>query len=170
MGGTVGVGGWHPAVAMDIIVVTACVSVAVFHSRVGVVGRNPPDERGHPHIHPEAQVLRRVVHPSSAVQPYTMQVDRHVDFVARVGIESVEPYLIVRRVHPLHPDVVYEHVGLYLVVIPAVNHQLPLAVQVVHCATGLAVGKVVDGPSRSSQAHQDHDYYDCNSFHKALGF
>lgn len=99
-----------------------------------------------------------------------MQVERHVDFVAGVGIESVDPDFVVGGVDSLHPDIINQHVCLNLVVVAAVNHEFLLRVEIVHSARGLAVSEIVDTPGRGSQAHQDHNYNQCNAFHKALCF
>ena len=150
-----------------LVVVAARVARAVYDAGVGVVGRDVPREGGVAHLDAEAQVLCGVVHAAGAVEPYTLQVEGHVYLVAGVGIIAVDPYLVVGRVDTLHPYLVYEDVGLNLVVITTVDHDFLLRVEVADSAGGLAVGEVVDGPSRSSQGHQDHNYNDCNAFHKA---
>jgi hypothetical protein len=99
-----------------------------------------------------------------------LEVERHVDLVAGVGIVAENPELVVGGVHTFHPYFVQQDVGLNLVVVATVDHDFALRVQVVDGAGGLAVGEVVDGPSRSSQAHQDHNYNNCNSFHRAYLF
>ena len=170
--GAVGVGRGHPSMAMDVVVVGPCISGTVGEARVGVVGRDAPSDGGDADLDTEAQVLGCVVHAAGAVEPNAMQVEGHVDFVAGVGVETVDPNLVVGGVDALHPDFVDEYVGLNLVIVSAVNHQLVLGVEIVDGACGLAVGEVVDGPSGRSYAHQDHNYNQCNAFHGfgILGF
>jgi hypothetical protein len=92
----------------------------------------------------EAQVLRRVVHPAGTEEPYALQVERHVDFVTRIGVVTVDPQLVVGRVDALHPDLVDQHIGLDFVIVPAVDHHLLLRVEVLHRALGLWKGEVAD--------------------------
>lgn len=153
--------------AVDIVVVAACVAWMVCDASVGVVGRYAPHECGHADIDAEAQVLGSVVHATGAVEPYALQVEGHVNLVARVGVVAIDPDFVVRGVYALHPDFVDQDVGLDLVVVTAVNHDFFLRVEVAHGACSLAVGEVMDGPGRSSQCHQDHNCNDCNAFHKA---
>ena len=96
----------HPAATVYVVVVAAHIARPVHHPREGVVRRHIPPYRWHMHRGVEPQVLGRIVHPSRAVQPHTLQVERHIDLVARVGIVPVDPYLVVRRIHALHPYLV----------------------------------------------------------------
>ena len=152
-------GGGHPAVAVDIIVVTACVAWMVCDASVGVVGRYAPHECGHADIDAEAQVLGCVVHAAGAVEPNAMQVEGHVDFVAGVGIETVDPNLVVGGVDALHPDFVDEYVGGQLVLVATVNHQLVLIVQAGYCACCLAVGEIKD--VLGCDSHRRHHQCQC---------
>lgn len=136
----------HPAVAVYVVVVRACVAAAVRDARVGVVGRDVPRQRRPVHTRAEAQVLCRVVDLCPAVEPDALQVDGHVNLVTRVGIVSEDPQLVVRRVHAFHPHLVQEYVCRDLILVSAVNHQLVLAVQVAHRAQRLAVREVVCRP------------------------
>lgn len=166
--GAVGVDRGSPAEAVHFVVVGAGVAGAVRHAGVVVVGRHEPGECRHAHFYAEAEVLGGVVHAAGAVEPYALEVEGHVDFVAGVGVVAIDPEFVVGAVDAFHPHFVEEDVGLDFVVVSAVDHDFALRVEVVDGAGGLAVGEVVDGPSGSSQAHQDHNYNNCNSFHKAL--
>lgn len=130
--------------AVHLVVVGACVAWTVVDASVGVVGRHGPSHRGPPQasVGAEPQVLCRVVHASGAVEPDALQVDGHIYLVARVGIVAVDPQLVECRVDAFCPHLVEEHVGLYFVVVAAVNHQLALAVEIVHRAFGLAAREV----------------------------
>lgn len=144
---TVAVGRRHggtPAVTVDVVVVAVGEAYAMQAAGEGVVGRDIPCEGRVPHRGVEAEVLRCVVHASCAVKPYALQVERHVHFVARVGIVSEYPQFVVGRVDALHPHLVDEYVGLDFVIVAAVNHHLMLRVEVLHRACGLCVGKVAD--------------------------
>lgn len=140
----VGVGRRHPAVAVNIVVVTSLISMMVCYPRVRMVRRDVPHDGRHPRLYTEAQILRCVVHPSCAVQPHALQVQGHINLVSRVGIVPIKPDLVVRRIHSLHPYLVDQHVRLNLVVVTAVNHQLLLLVQVIHRPRRLAVREIVD--------------------------
>lgn len=144
--GSVGVCGRHPAVTVYVVVVGASVPMPVNHSRVGAVGRDVPCQAGHSHIRPEPQVLCCVVHASAAEEPHSFQVERHVNFVAGVGVPAVDPELVVGGVHTLHPYLVDKHVGGQLVLIAEVDHHLVLSVEVAHGSGGLTVREVVDRP------------------------
>ena len=145
--------------AVHLVVVGACVARTVHYARVVVVGRHGPSHRGPPQasVSAEPQVLCRVVHASGAVEPDALQVDGHVYLVARVGIVAVDPQLVECRVDAFCPHLVEEHVGLYFVVVAAVNHQLALAVEVVHRAFGLAAREVEHrrGARRDGPCHHN---------------
>ena len=134
----------HPAVTVDVVVVTAHVARDVLSACIWVIGWDIPFEARHPDRCVEAQVLRRVVHPAGTVEPDALQVERHVDFVARIGIEAVDPQFVVGRVDSLHPDLVNQHVGFDFVIVPAVDHHLLLCVEVLYCALSLLKGEVAD--------------------------
>lgn len=135
-----------PAVAVHIVVVGAHIAVVVNHACEGPVFRHIPHNlRRVQTRRAEAQVLGCVVHAAGAVQPYTLQLERHVDLFACVGIVAVYPQLVVGRVDALCPYLVDEHIGLDFVIITAVDHHLVLPVQVINCSVGLAAGEVVDG-------------------------
>lgn len=85
----------HPAVAVYVIVVAAHIARAVYHAGIGVVRRDVPGEVRRVHRRAETQVLRRVVHVAGTVEPYALQVQRHVYLVAGVGVVAVDPQLIV---------------------------------------------------------------------------
>ena len=158
--------GRHPAVLVNAEVVAAHVVHVVHTARIGIVGRNVPAEGNLRHAGVEAQVLRRVVgHAVCAEQPDALQVERHVHLVARVGVEAVEPYLVVGRVDALHPHLVHQHIGLHLVVVAAVYHQLVLLVKVLHSAQRLLVGEIVYRPGSRRQRGSQHNHNDCNTFH-----
>ena len=94
---------------VDIIVVGARVSMSVYSSGKGTVGWDVPSQSGSAYINPEPQVLGCVVHVSSAIQPNTFQIERHIDFVASVSVIAVDPQLVVGGVHPFHPHFVDKH-------------------------------------------------------------
>ena len=156
--GTVGVGRGHPAVTVYVVVVTASVAGSVDYSCIGAVRGDVPSEARRSHIHPEAEVLSCVVHASATVEPYAFEVERHVDFVAGVGIPAVDPELIVGGVDTLHPDFVDKHVGGQLILVAEVDHHLVLRVEVAHCPCGLAVGEVVDRPCGDFEAQESQCY------------
>ena len=150
---------WHPTVAVHVIVVGAHITRAVNHTRVAVVCRHRPCERWPVQRarRAEAQRLCRVVHIACPVEPDALQVYRHVDLLARVCIPAVDPQLVVSRVHLLGPHLVEQDVGLNLVLVAAVYHQLALAVQVAHRAVGLAAREVEHrrGARRDGPCHHN---------------
>lgn len=168
--GSVSVGGGHPAVTVDIVVVGAHISVSMDHTGVGAVGRDIPCQRGSVDIDSEAQVLCCVVHPTAAVEPYAFKVERHVNLVAGIGIPTVDPELIVGGVYTLHPDLVDEHIGGQLILVAEINHHLVLGVEVADGSHSLAVGEVVYRSCGDFEAQESHNYKNCNAFHKALVF
>ena len=131
--------------AVYVVVVAAHVAGTVDYPDETVVGRHIPGEGWRLYRGMEAQVLCCVVHAGSAEQPHTLEVERHVNLVAGVGVITVDPQLVVRGVYPLHPYFVDEYVGLYLVIVAAVNHHLAFRVEVVHCTFGLCIGEIPDG-------------------------
>ena len=155
----------HPSVTVDVIVVRAHISVAVYRPREGVVGWNIPRESRPAHRRMEAQILSGVVHPRVTVQPHALQVEWHIDFIARIGVVAEDPDLVVRRVHSLLPHLVHQHVRLDLVIVAAINHDLALCVQVTHRPRGLRMREIPDRRGRGRQAHQRHNYNECNAFH-----
>lgn len=131
--------------AVYVVVVTTHISRTVYHARIRMVRRDIPREMRCPYRRAETQVLCRIVHASRSVQPYALQVQWHVYLVAGICIVAENPQLVVGRVDPFCPDLIHEHVSLNLILVAAVDHQLVLAVQVVHRAVGLAAREVVDG-------------------------
>lgn len=129
--GAVGVCRGHPAVPVDIVMVGTRIANAVCYAGIRVVGRYVPDQRGGAYINPKAQVLSSIVHASCTVEPYTLQVQGHIDFVAGIGIVAIDPEFIVGGVHSFHPNFVEEDVGLNLIVISAVNHDFALRIQII---------------------------------------
>ena len=150
---------WHPTVAVHVIVVGAHVTRAVHHARVWVVCRYCPHHRRAVQCarRAETQRLCRVVHVACPVEPDALQVYRHVNLLARVCIPAVDPQLVVCRVHLLGPHLVQQNVGLNLVLVAAVYHQLALAVQVAHRAVGLAAREVEHrrGARRDGPCHHN---------------
>ena len=110
----------------------------------GTVGGHDPREGGQWAGVAETQCGGGAVHAGAClvVEPDAGEVDGHVDFVAGVGVEAVEPYFVELVVHAFGPNLVDEHVGLNLVVVAAVDHQFGLGVEVSHGAVGLAVGEI----------------------------
>ena len=88
---TVGVGGGHPTVTMDIVVVGARVAVAMHCAGVGTVGRDVPGQRGPVYSYFKPQVLCGVVHVATTEEPYAFEVERHINLVAGVGVPSIDP-------------------------------------------------------------------------------
>ena len=162
----------HPAVAVHLVVVGAAVARMVDDAREVVVGGHGPCYRRHPEaaVGAEPQVLRRVVHAAGAVEPDALQVYGHVYLLARVGVVAVDPQLVECRVDPLGPHLVEEHVGLYLVVVAAVDHQFALAVEVAHRAFSLAAREVEHRCGVGRHHGREHNCYNCNAFHRALAF
>ena len=158
----------HPAVEVDIIVVGADIAGAMQHPRVGVVRRHIPCKCRASHRGVEPQELSRVVYPSGAVEPHTLQVQRHIDLLARVGVVAEHPQLIVGRVDALRPHLVHQDVGLNLVFVATVNHDFVLRIQVPHRARGLTLREVAYRRCRCHKTHQGHNRQDCNAFHKAF--
>lgn len=115
-------GGGHPAVAVDVVVVGAHIAGVVRTAYECVVGRYVPHETRVAHGGVEAQVLCGVVHAAGAVEPHALQVERHDDFVAGVGVVAIDPDFVIGRVDAFHPDLVDEDVGLDLIVVAAVEH------------------------------------------------
>ena len=130
--------------AVHIVVIGAHVARTVCDAREVVVCRHRPCYRRRMQRArgAETQVLCRVVHPPGAVEPDALQVYRHVNLFAGVGVPAVDPQLVVSRIHLLGPHLVQQNVGLNLVLVAAVDHQLALAVEVAHRAVGLAAREV----------------------------
>jgi hypothetical protein len=99
-----------------------------------------------------------------------LQVQRHIDFVARVGVVTIDPQLVVGRVHTLHPHLVDKNVSGNLIFVSAVDHHFSLRVQVAHRPGGLAESEVMYRSCGDFQTQESHNYNNCNAFHKALGF
>ena len=115
----------------------AHIAGGVHPAGVGVVGRDIPAEARRVHGGVEPQVLCGVIHPPGAVEPDALHVERHVNLVAGVGIIAVQPDFVVGRVDALHPYLVDQHIGLNLVIVAAINHQLLLGVEVLYGAMRL---------------------------------
>ncbi len=142
--GSGGCGG-HPTVAVDVVVVAAGMAAGVVYAAIAVVGRHLPCEVGLVYGSLETQVLCRIVGAAAAEQPDTVEVDGHVDLIARIGVPTEEPNLVVGGVDTFHPDVADENIGFYFVVVAAVEHQFVLSVEAAYGALGLAAGEIVDG-------------------------
>lgn len=149
----------HPAVAVHIVVVGAHIARTVYYTRIRIVCRHRPRYRGlvQRARRAEAQVLRRVVHMSGAVEPDALQVYWHVNLLASVGVPAVNPQLIVCRVHFLGPDLVQQNIGLDFVLIATVNHQFALSVEITHRSVRLAAGEVEHrrGAGRDGPCHHN---------------
>ena len=137
----------------------------VHHAGVGVVARHIPSRRSCDVAAVEPQVLSSVVDVAAAEKPYALQVERHIDFLARVGIVAEHPDLVERRVVALHPHVADEHIGLDFVIVATVDHHLLLRVQVAHRPLCLSEREEPDGIGRGCQAQHHHNYNQCNAFH-----
>jgi hypothetical protein len=132
--------------------------MTVYTSGIGVIGRDVPRQRRSAHIHSEPQVLCGVIHISAAIEPYAFKIERHVDFVASVGVPAVYPELVVGGIDSLHPNLVDEYIGGKLILVAEVDHHLVLRVQVTHRSHRLAIGEVVYGPCGNFQAQESHNY------------
>lgn len=151
--------GRTPSVAVHVVVVGAAIRGMVRHTGKGVVVRHMPGYAGTAHADAKTQILCCVIHLRTAEEPHTLQVQGHIDLIACIGIVAIEPYLVVGGVYPLHPHVAYQHIGLNLIVIATVDHQLALPVQVVYCARGLAVGEIMNRTCRCPKGQQHHQGY-----------
>ena len=160
--------GRHPPVAVHGVVVASDIACRVVTAGIGVVGRDVPGKLGCTNRGMEAQVLRCIVDSAACPEePHTLQVERHIHLVAGVGVETVEPHLVERRVHPLHPHLVDQDIGLYLIVIAAVDHQFVLLVEETDGAQRLRVVEVTYGAGLEGEGHERHNYNDCNTFHRS---
>ena len=137
--GVVGPGsiGWRhwrtPSEAVNFVVVGVS---AVEHRVVeaageGVVGRHRPVEVRRRHRAAESQILCRAVHAVAVwvEEPDAGKVDRHVYFLAGVGIVAIQPYFIVFAVDGLGPNLIDDNVCCKLIFISAVYHKLVLGVE-----------------------------------------
>ena len=130
-----------PAIEVDVVVIAADVAYWVWTTSEGVVFRHVPAEGGQHGVGVESQVLSGAVVAHAVVEPDAAQVDGHVDFVSSVGVEAVEPHFIVFGVDFFGPDFGDDDVGLNLVGVAAIDHELWLVVEVGHSAADLAIGE-----------------------------
>ena len=129
---------------VDVIVVGSRVARVVRPADIRIVWWNIPGQRRHVDRGVEPQILRCVVHPSCTIEPDAVEVDGHIDFVASVGVVSIDPYLVIGGVDALHPHLVQQYIRFYFVIVAAVNHYLLLCVQVGDCTLSLRPSEVVD--------------------------
>ena len=84
-----------PSVHVDVVMVGVVEVFVVMHVGVWVVGGHCPCECGVHMAVVEPEVACRVVVCVARMEPYTAEVDGHVDFFAGIGVESVDPDLII---------------------------------------------------------------------------
>ncbi len=89
--------GVAPALSVDIVVVGAVVVVwvVVVVSVIGVIARHVPNEGWCGVGAVEAEVGCCAVVLVVAIEPDAVEVDRHEDFFAGIGVEGVDPDLVV---------------------------------------------------------------------------
>lgn len=135
-----------PAMAMDIVVVAANKVVVVVRTAVVMIGRDMPIEVGSYSMAAEAQVVGCAIEVAGAliVEPYTLEVERHIDLFAGIGVVSIEPDLVVLGVDLLGPDLVDESVGLDFVFVATVDHNLTLSVEIFDSSQSLPMGEIAD--------------------------
>ena len=155
----VGVVAVVPTRTVDIVVVGIVVHHRTRGAYKGVVRRHCPHEGGSMVGVLEAQVLCRAIDVAILHQIDALKVDGHEDFLTRVGIVAIKPYLVERRADLLGPYFVDEYVGGQLVLVATVNHQLVLIVQAGYCACCLAVGEIKD--VLGCDSHRRHHQCQC---------
>ena len=135
-----------PTMEVYIIMVGAHIMWMVVRTYIRVIGRYCPYKSGYRGIATETQVCRCTVHVTGVLveEPYAVQVEGHVDFFSGIGIISVYPELVILRIDFLCPYLVDQSIGLNFVLVPAVNHDFLLGIEVVHRTSHLSVGEVAD--------------------------
>lgn len=94
----------------------------------------------------EVQITGCIVHliTPAVEQPNTRQVDGHDNLVTRIGVDTVEPHLVIATVDTFLPNVGNDDIGLQLVCVSAVDDQLVLRVEKLHGASCLTISKIAD--------------------------
>ena len=161
-----------PARLVDVIVIGVEESGSVETTLEGAVGRHNPSEGGKRTGVAETQGGGSAVHTGAGgvVEPDAAEIDRHIDFVAGVGVETVDPNFVELGVDFFGPDFVDENVGLDFVVIAAVDHKLGLSVEVTDGALGLTEGEIANGASRNAQSQRDKSQRKKDFFHNNESF
>lgn len=148
-----------PAVTVDVVVVRAAVVSGMGYPHKAAVDRHRPHQCGVGCVNLEMQIPGGIVHcvAPSVKQPDTAEVEGHVNLVAGVGVDAVEPHLIVATVDTLHPDVGDDDIGLQLVSVAAVDDQFVLCVEEMHRTARLAIGEITNGVGIQGHAggHKD---------------
>ena len=161
-----------PTWLVDVIVVGVKESGGVETTLERTIGRHDPSESWKRTGIAEAQGGGSAVHTGSrgVVEPYASEIQRHIDFVAGVGVETVEPNFVELGVDLFGPHFVDENVGLDFVVIAAVDHKLGLSVEVTDSALGLTEGEIANGVSRNAQSQRDKSQRKKDFFHNNESF
>ncbi len=133
-----------PAMAVHIIVVGIVVSGGAGIAGEGMIGGHGPGEGGTAVAGAEAQVGSCAIDFVVGHEVDTFQVDGHVDFIAGVGIPTIEPNFVKRRTDLLGPHFVDEAIGGHLILVAAPNHQFVLVVEHRHGAGSLMIGEIKD--------------------------
>ncbi len=123
----------HPSVEVYIVVVGAMVVCGVMVTGVRMIGRMHPYKGGCGMGVMESEVGCGAVHMAGGIveEPDGAEVDGHHHLFAGIGVVAVDPDLKELRVYTFGPSFVEYHVGLDLVFIACVDHQLVLRVEVV---------------------------------------
>lgn len=155
--GVVTIVGVVPAGLVDIVVVGVEESGSVAATCEGAVGRHSPTECGQRARVAETQRGGRAIHAGACtvVEPYAAQIERHINLIASVGVESVEPDFVELGVHALGPYLVHKNVGLDFVLVAAVDHKLGLRIEMLDGTLGLAVGEITYRGCRYAHCQRD---------------
>ncbi len=133
-----------PTMAVNVIVIGIVVVGGAGVAGEVVVGRHRPSEGRTMVSVAETEILGSAVHVAISQKIDALEVDRHVDFIARIGVPSVNPDFEERRADLLSPDFIDQAIGGQLVFIAAVDHQLVFVVEDGNSAGGLSVGEIKD--------------------------